>query len=896
MGMKKVGVTTQIDGDREFRKALEAINSDMRVLKSEMKNTSAAYDGNANSLDALTKTHHILEKQVEESKKKVDIIREAYERNRKELGDNDEAVKTWQTRLNYAEADLSQLNSKLEKNDKYMEEAKTSTNKTASSVDEFGRKVKETEAKTSTFGDVLKANLTSQAIIGGVQALAGAIKNVGTSAVDSVKNSAAYADDILTMSTQTGIAADTLQELKYMQELTDVSLETVTKSMAKNIKSMSSAQGGSKDLAEAYKLLGVNVTDSSGKLRKSETVFWESIDAIGKMSNETEANATAMKLFGKSAQDLNPLIAIGSDGIKKFSQEARDMGAVLNTKTLDSLGKTDDQFQRINQRVEIMKRDFGVELAPAVTRAAGRIMDKVEDMGDEFEDVAEGAIGEFTDGLLWLMDHSDGVVSSLVGIGSGLVALKAGNAAADAISRISQASKDATSLFSGLTSVLTANPVMIAAVAIGGIAAGIAMIAQNSKDAESETYLLVGRMEEMLDKSDQLLQKIKESKRERDESADSIEMEIDVTKRLADRMFDLNENTTLTNGQKEIMRTLAGQLKEKLPELSVEIDKETGHISAQKDEVSRLIEKLKESYKVKAAQSDMIKISEDMYKAEKNIRDLESERVEVKELLKQKQKEYDELVQNSPTYNNRVKSTMFPAQRKELDELRESLDKNKESIDKTKESMKQLANDYQYAEIYISEHSKVDATTESFRSLSRSAEGASSQISSLSSYAQRDVNQMYVDIKKTSDKHVTMFPSIGENMMLGIAKGMDNSYKRVVATQDTLAGDLYKRFNAKMQIKSPSRLYELSGGYMAEGVGVGWKKKIKDVNEMMGNSVRTNVVNRDMMATPSGIGVGLERAKDTAASIVLNIYPKTLNEADLDMTFNYMNRRFGMGV
>ena len=69
---------------------------------------------------------------------------------------------------------------------------------------------------------------------------------------------------------------------------------------------MSSARKGTGEIADAYRRLGVSVTDMSGNLRDSETVYWETIDALGKVSNETERDALAMQIFGKSAQELIP--------------------------------------------------------------------------------------------------------------------------------------------------------------------------------------------------------------------------------------------------------------------------------------------------------------------------------------------------------------------------------------------------------------------------------------------------------------------------------------------------------------------------------------------------------------------------------------------------------------
>ena len=105
-------------------------------------------------------------------------------------------------------------------------------------------------------------------------------------------------------------------------------------------------------------------------------------------TNETERDATSMQLFGKSAQDLNSVIDIGSEGVADFAQEAQDMGAVLDDSTLKSLGETDDAFQRMTQQMDIVKREFGIALAPAVTAGSKKITEAMTDMGDELTDVA----------------------------------------------------------------------------------------------------------------------------------------------------------------------------------------------------------------------------------------------------------------------------------------------------------------------------------------------------------------------------------------------------------------------------------------------------------------------------------------------------------------------------
>ena len=215
---------------------------------------------------------------------------------------------------------------------------------------------------------------------------------IGAAAISGAKaltdmsvNAAAYADNMITASSVTGLSTESLQAYNYAADLVDVSMETMTKSMAKQVKSMASARDGSKAYAEAYKQLGVSVTDANGQLRDSETVYWECIDALGAIENETERDALAMQLFGKSAQELNPLIAQGSEGIAALTEEAKAMGAVMSEESLAKLGAFDDSIQRLSAGSEAAKNALGLVLLPELQTLA---------------DSGVSLLGEFTSGMI----------------------------------------------------------------------------------------------------------------------------------------------------------------------------------------------------------------------------------------------------------------------------------------------------------------------------------------------------------------------------------------------------------------------------------------------------------------------------------------------------------------
>lgn len=192
------------------------------------------------------------------------------------------------------------------------------------------------------------------------------LSDIFNSMVQCSDEAGVYADNILTLSAQYGISTYDLQAFQYAAELADVSVETLTSSMTKNIRSMQSARDGSEKYAEAYDTLGVAVTDSNGKLRDSNAVYWEVIDALGSITNETERDAIAMQLLGRNAMELNTLIKTGSSTMSEYASEAQKTGYILSDDLLKQLGALDDAEQRLKNTQTALKNEIGAQLSPAL--------------------------------------------------------------------------------------------------------------------------------------------------------------------------------------------------------------------------------------------------------------------------------------------------------------------------------------------------------------------------------------------------------------------------------------------------------------------------------------------------------------------------------------------------
>jgi hypothetical protein len=205
-----------------------------------------------------------------------------------------------------------------------------------------------------------KAKLQTAALVTVVVGLASAFAKT---TIETAK----AADEILTLAQTTGLTTDQIQELRYAEELLDVSTETITGSMTKMIRNMNNARMGSKQSEEAFKALRIRIKDSNGELRDSEQVFGEVIDKLSKIRNETERDAIAMQIFGRSARELNPLIEAGSGALKEFAKEAHEMGYVMSGDALESFGALDDAMQRFNNQTEAFKNSIAMVLLPVLT-------------------------------------------------------------------------------------------------------------------------------------------------------------------------------------------------------------------------------------------------------------------------------------------------------------------------------------------------------------------------------------------------------------------------------------------------------------------------------------------------------------------------------------------------
>lgn len=386
--MPNINTRFTLSGEKEYKQAISEIGSGMNVLNSEMRKVQSAYAQNADSVEALSAKNDVLGRKISTQTEKIEYLRAALQQSAEKYGEADKRTMQWQTSLNNAEADLNSLNNQVDENKQ----------KIADSGKEMGNLGDVVNGLTSKLGIQLPNSMKSSmnamgsldaqslALAGGFAAVAAAIVKVEKAMISMTKESASFADNIITLSMQTGQSTQQLQEFAYASELIDVSVDTLQGSLTKLTNNMQDTMNGTGNAKASFEALGVSVTNADGSMRSANDVFYETIDALGKVKNETERDAMSMDIFGRSAQDLNPLIIQGSKTLKAYADEAHNVGYVLDDEALSALGAVDDAYQRLQKTQEGVKNQLAVEFAPYLEEFYGDATQGVKDLGKAIKD------------------------------------------------------------------------------------------------------------------------------------------------------------------------------------------------------------------------------------------------------------------------------------------------------------------------------------------------------------------------------------------------------------------------------------------------------------------------------------------------------------------------------
>lgn len=348
------GVTIEFRGDTtKLDKALRQIQNETKGIDRELKQVDKALKFNPTNVDLWKQKQQLLTQKISETKEKLTLLKNEQARmDAAGVDKNSEEYRRLQREIITTESQVKTFEAQLRK--------VGNVNLRAAS-----EQIKEVGNKLTTAGQAMREfSMAGAAVVAGLTAM-------------TVK-SAKAADNINTLSKVYSISTTDLQKYALAADQVDVSVETIAKTHVKLEKSMLSASKGSGSQAEAFEKLGVSVTDSNGELRDADTVWQETIQKLGQMTNETERDALAQQLLGKSAAELNPLIEDGGETYKRvaelFSKYNLDL---IDQDTLDKANEFNDDLDDIKSMGTLAFEMLGAKLAGYLLPIMSKVVDVV---------------------------------------------------------------------------------------------------------------------------------------------------------------------------------------------------------------------------------------------------------------------------------------------------------------------------------------------------------------------------------------------------------------------------------------------------------------------------------------------------------------------------------------
>ena len=397
MATRTITTRLAVDGETEFKRSLSEANSNLKVMRSEMSLVDAEFKGQANSMDALTAKNKILRREQEQQVEKVKALERAVKDAADAYGENDKRTDNYRQQLNRAKKELIDMNDALDENEKYLDEARKSADKCASSIDEFGREVKDASDNLGDGGGLLSQLGDLKGLLAGGAIVAGA-KAVGDAIIGIVEDTEEYRKIMGTLeisSQQAGYTADeTAEAYKRIHGVlgdtqtaatTLANLQAIGLSQSDLITLVDAATGAWATYGDSIPIDGlaeaINETIQTGKVTGT---FADVLNWAGQNEDEFNAKLEAANSTTERAQIV--LDQLSSQNLPDAGQAWRDANED-QIKYNESQQNVDDAMAKLGERLAPVAAGIKNTFAGAVNIAI---------------DTVEGWIGALQDAVTWL--------------------------------------------------------------------------------------------------------------------------------------------------------------------------------------------------------------------------------------------------------------------------------------------------------------------------------------------------------------------------------------------------------------------------------------------------------------------------------------------------------------
>lgn len=418
---RQIGALIRLDGEQSFRASIQNCKSGLAAMQTELQATQASYQGNANSLEALSavqeqyaeiqktaaaqveKMSNAYEKSIQKEqsvKESMQQMRDAYEQAEKELKEMKEsgeasaealeeqakkasdayesyqryetAVEKCGARTNYFKKALTEATMEeqsaaesVRQYAQYIDEARESADGAASSIDEYGRAVGDVG---SAAGEAGGAMAVFRGVVGG---------NIATQAlervVDLLKEGAEYA-------VQVGGDFDANMKKVYALSGASGADYTALKNKALEIGNDKTIAAGANDVAEAYSYMALAGWNARQMAAALPGVLNLATAAEMSLGMATDTVTDYLSAFGLECKDSSHMVDLMAYAQANSNTSAEQLGEAWGNSAanLHAAGQSAETLTAITEALANQGKK-GSEAGTMISAVMRDITSKMED-------------------------------------------------------------------------------------------------------------------------------------------------------------------------------------------------------------------------------------------------------------------------------------------------------------------------------------------------------------------------------------------------------------------------------------------------------------------------------------------------------------------------------------
>ena len=359
------------------------------------------------------------------------------------------------------------------------------------SVDDSGvdKGLGRAKEKALSFGDVLKANVLSGAIVNGFQKLSGAVKNISGQFIESAANvkaeTSAFEQTFGTLGDEASAAIGRVANESGILQTRLNTLGSKIYAFARSsggdtTESMSLMERALKAAADSAAYYDTSVEQATETLQSFLKGNFANDAALGLSATETTRNAAAMELFGQKYNDLSEIQK--QETLLKMVEDSQRLSGAMGQAAREAdgwenvLGNLKETWRQFQANAGAPFLESLIPIIQKITTAFQGWINSVD--WDTFTANITGFVNT-------VLDNGDTIISVIAGIATGFVAWNVASiiqGVVGAIKAFQAANEGATIAQAALNLVMNANPIGIVITTVAALAASVIALWHTNDD------------------------------------------------------------------------------------------------------------------------------------------------------------------------------------------------------------------------------------------------------------------------------------------------------------------------------------------------------------------------------------------------------------------------------